>query len=359
MIFAAAVVDLWCVLPWFTHREWLKTEVQPRLVPFIGDFRYEPGPTIDPWRYRNWEVFPAFDKSSTEDQASGYRAGVPFSAFELRLTQRHRRTGSGAGTSGSERKVFKGLLMAVSIPRPVTGTVVLGTRNMFCADFKIRENSGPQKVSLEGTAIQAWASDLDAANVVLKPELLARIKATIETLGIRKLRMGWHDEQLVMLVELGKNLFELSQSREVDFYRDAEQVCDDLARLTGLIDTFGLDPVPGADAETAPLIERMKIDNPDPEGVHEDQKGCVWMILFPVIGFYVYCWLLADHIQPLAVLGAAAIVGVLAGMFLVKLLFHGGGLGTFRMLVTCLLVLIVAVPEQYQQWLPSFLRLSD
>lgn len=327
VIFTAAVLGIWCVLPWFTHRERLKTEVLPRLVPFFGEFRYERDPKVDPRRYQDWAVLPTFDRSSTEDEVSGRHAGITFSAFELRLTQRHSDAGSRAGTRGSEHKIFKGLLMAVTIPQPVKGTIVLGTRNMFRADFRIREQSGLRKVFLEATDLQAWASDPDAAVVLLKPDLLARIEAKIETLGIRRLRMGWHDDQLVMLVDFGKNLFELSQSKAVDFYRDAEQVRSDLARLTDLIDTLELDPLPEADAETAPLSERMKIDSPDPEGVLEDQKGCLWMILFPVIGFCTYAWLLADQMQPLAVLYTAAIVGVLAGVFLVKLLFHGGAAG--------------------------------
>ena len=359
VIFTAAVLVIWCVLPWFTHRERLKTEVLPRLVPFFGDFRYEPDPKIDPRRYQDWTVLPSFDKSSSEDQVSGRHAGVAFSAFELRLTQRHRKAGSEVGTRGSEHKIFKGLLMAMTIPRPVKGTIVLGTHNMFRSDFRIRDDSGLQKLFLQNTRLQAWASDPDAAIVLLKPELLARIEAKIETLGIRKLRMGWHDDQLVMLVDFGTNLFELSQRKAVDFYRDAEQVRDDLARLTDLIDTFELDPLSESEEETAPLSERMKIDDPAPEGVLEDQKGCIWMILFPVIGFCTYYWLLAGHMQPLAVLYTAAIIGVLAGVFLVKLLFHGGRLGTFLMLVACLLVLTMAVPEQYQHWLPSFLRNFD
>jgi hypothetical protein len=356
VLFTAAVLGMWCVLPWFTHRERLKSEVLPRLVPFFGDFRYEPEPKLEPRQYLDWAVLPTFDKSSSEDSVSGRHAGVAFSACELRLTRRHHNPGSRAGDGGSEHVVFKGLLMAMTTPRPVTGTIVLGTRNMFRSEFRIRDNAGLQEVFLEQTALQAWASDPDAAIVLLKPDLLARIEATIETLGIRNLRMGWHDDQLVILVDFGRNLFELSQRKAVDFYRDAEQVRDDLALITDLIDSFELDPGPDADAQPAPLAERMKVDNPAPEGSLKDQKGCIWMILFPVIGFCAYAYLLAGHMRPLAVLGTAAIVGVLAGVFLVKLLFHGGRLGTFLMLVACLLVLTIAVPEQFQGWLPSFLR---
>ena len=79
--------------------------------------------------------------------------------------------------------------------------------------------------------MQAWASDPDAATVLLKPDLLARIEAKIEALGIREMRMGWRNDQLVMLVDFGRNLFELSQRKAVDFYRDAEQAVPAVAAV--------------------------------------------------------------------------------------------------------------------------------
>lgn len=360
VLVAFVVLFIWCALPWFTHRERLKTEVLPRLVPFFGDFRYEPEPGASLARYKDSGVLPRYDKAVAEDEVSGFHAGVPFRAVELRLSEKVSESNRhGTGSRKSEHKVFNGLLMAVDSARPVNGTILLGTRRMFGGAFRIRDQSGLQKVFLEGTRLQAWASDPDEAMVQLMPELLARLEKMIETLGIRQLRMGWHEDQVVMLIDIGKNLFELNQLKEVDFYRDAEQVRDELARLTGLIDALELEPATETDSEPAPLGERMKILSPKPEGVLEDQKGCLWMVVFPVIGFCAYYWLLAGHLEPLVVLYIAAIGGVLAGVFAVKLLFHGGRLGTFLMLIACLLVLTLAVPEQYQQWLPSFLRFAD
>lgn len=70
------------------------------------------------------------------------------------------------------------------------------------------------------------------------------------------------------------------------------------------------------------------------------------MVLFPIAGFCLYAWLLAGHVRPLGTLALAATTGVLAGVFLAKLLFHGGRVGTLILLALCLLGLAPILPPE-------------
>ena len=349
LLLTACVLLIWIALPWWTHKGVIKREVLPRLLPFFG-FSYDAEPIPDLGRYAAWAVLPQYDQSSVEDELRGHHDGVPLRAMELRLRHRsasaHGRRRLGRSREAVGALVFGGVLLELQLAQPIAGTTLIGTPNMFRSpQAAVSDNSGLTALPIGSRSLKAWTDDPAAASTVLTADRVAGIEALVATADIRGLRLSWHGDRVIALIDFGENLFELPQRRGIDIVADGELLRTQLARITAVVDALALDPVAGADTEPAapvsPYVPQQKA-----QASLDEQRGCLWVVLFPIAGFCLYAWLLAGHVRPLGTLALAATIGVLAGVSLANLLFHGGRVGTLILLALCLLGLAPILPPE-------------
>jgi hypothetical protein len=347
LLVSACVLMIWVVLPWWTHKDEMKAEVLPRLLPFFG-YAYDPEPKTDLEQYVPWAVLPRYNQSAVGDEIRGCHAGIPLRLLELRLRYRETRPNRSSGIATRSRDavgalVFGGILLELRLAQAVAGTTLIGTPGMFRGHASVLDSSGLEELPLGKVALKAWTDDVDAANAILNATRLRDIEALATGTGLGGLRMSWHRDRIIALLDFGEDFFELPQRRRIDFDADGEQVRTQLSRITAVIDALTLDPVEGAAASTpiAPHPAR-------PQTVHalDEQRGCLWMLLFSVGGFCLYTWLLAGHVRPLGVLALSSTAGALAGVFLSKLLFNRGRMGSLLLFVLCLLGLAPVLPPE-------------
>lgn len=357
MVFAFGVaLFLWCAMPWFTHRDRLKHDVLTRLVPFFGDFSFLPEASLAPGEFAESGLLPQYNDHSVEDQLNGSYRGVPLRAVDLTLRHEYTsRSSRNSSRSKTVERVFKGVLLALELPRPAPCDMLLGTPDFFEKRFALRDDAGWQRLELPHGGLQAWTRDPDAGARFVNHALVDRVAALISRGGVRNLRMAWHGTQLAMLIDFGEDFFELPFRGEIDFRKFGEIVEGQLSRLTRVIDLLGLAPAGmEPDAPMRSLDQRMsqaaKLD-----ADHEKQdRGCLPMLVFTAAAFCAYLWLLVGVVQPVAALLLASVFGVLGGFGVAAVLF-----GERRRRSAWVLVLIgllgvsPALPDQTLEQFPG------
>jgi hypothetical protein len=351
-------LGVWCYLPWGLQRMRLKSEVLTRLVPYFGDFVYRLDPKWDLKALAARHCLPRFNRAFIEDEVSGVHAGICFRACEARLEYQYTRSsGSGSSrTTVTERdQVFDGLMVEVELPEAVRGTVLFGHASAFEGPrLQVPAEAGLHPVEMEQPGFLAWGSDPVAARRLLDPEFLARAAALASRFGVRELRLAWHGERMLMLLDFGKDLFELSQRGEIDFDRAGAIVGGQLERLTGTLELLGIEPLP--EHRRAPqrsLAERIAAGTQfDADMERKEDRGCLPAVVLFALGFCVFLWLLDGQVAPAGVLGLALVFGGAVGVGLANVMFAGRRvLGTVMLLVG-LLGLAPALPAERLQTLP-------
>jgi hypothetical protein len=357
VVFAFGVgLFVWCALPWFVHRDRLKHDVLTRLVPFFGDFSYLPEASLTPGEFENFGLLPQYNDHSAEDEVTGSHRGVPLRAADLILRYEYtpRRSGSSSLNKEIER-VFKGVLLALELPRPAPCDVLLGTPDFFKGRFAIRDESGWQRVELPHGGLEAWTRDRQACDRLVNADLVDRAAALVSRGGVRSLRMAWHGKTLAMLIDFGEDFFELPFRGEIDFRRFGEIVESQLTRLTRVIDLLGLPPA-GEPDDRPPrsLDERMRPAAKLEADFETQDRGCLPMVVFTAAVFCAYLWLLVDVVRPLGALGLAFVFGILGGFGLATVLFGERKRRSAWLLVLIGLVGISpALPDQTLDRLPG------
>jgi hypothetical protein len=349
---------VWCYLPWGLHRMRLKSEVLTRLVPFFGDFVYRLDPKWDLKALAASHCLPRFNKDFLEDEVSGVHAGICFRACEARLEYEYtRRSGSGSNrTTVTERdEVFDGLMVEVELPEAVRGTVLFGHASAFEGPRRqVPAEAGLHPVEVGQPDFRAWGSDPVAARWLLDPEFLARAAALSSRFGVRELRMTWHGERLLLLLDYGEDLFELPQRGELDFDRVGETVGGQLGRLTGTLELLGIEPIPEHQRPSQrSLAERVAAGTlfaADME--RKEDRGCLPTLALFTLSFCVFLWLLAGQVAPTGVLGLALVFGGAVGVGLANLMFSGRRVLGIVMLLFGLLGLAPALPAERLETLP-------
>jgi|GEM_PF-1184603 len=181
--------------------------VLPKLLSGFGQlgWRRPAQPPLD--EFRRYRLFPQWNSVYAGDEIHGDYRGLPLSISELNLIS----------SEGGSHSVFRGLVVALALPRGLRGITVVTSYQGVFAHFaeRWRENavqSSPlQSVHLEdpefAKAYQVHATDQISSRALLTPAFMERFKALAERLGAPALLV--EDNRLILaLATDSRNFFQ-------------------------------------------------------------------------------------------------------------------------------------------------------
>lgn len=190
-----------------------------------------------------------FTESHLEDRVEGRYRDTPFEMVEARL---RRRTSAGGDDNRSETKtVFKGLLMRIGVPEPVSSDIFItrelgGLGNKLGEMFSFGTGRNMPRVEFDHPGFEAafavYAEDPDAARRIMPPDFLDTLLAIAEAeggdKGARAMRAGFQDDAFYIALERHADFLKLgSLTRPVrDIEAELHAVFDDLALIRRIID---------------------------------------------------------------------------------------------------------------------------
>ena len=161
------------------YRQIYKTQVLPQLAAGVGNLTYRPASKDRVTRSGAERILPEYDVLEADDEIAGTYDGLPLEIIEVRLRQR---------TNKKSRVVFDGLLVAITLPRALTGTTVVTTEKSMWENFKTRWRGGPlEPVRLEHLEFEqryeVYSTDQIEARALLTPAFMERFMGLAESTG--------------------------------------------------------------------------------------------------------------------------------------------------------------------------------
>lgn len=154
-------------------------EVLPALAAALGEFTYTSDPAFDLERLKSSRLVKDFDSSSIRHQLSGRRTGLPVTVTQVELTR-------GSGDSQTVR--FDGLMVAVDLPRALSGVTAVvedgGALGNFADSLRV---ANVERIRLEDPKFErvyeVYGTDQVDARALLNPAFMERLLALGERPG--------------------------------------------------------------------------------------------------------------------------------------------------------------------------------
>ena len=229
----------------------LSETVMPAVCRFLGDLDHDKGARkrfpLD--RIQGLGLIGSFNRSHLEDRLEGRYRDTGFELVEAHLRQRTQ--SSNEDNDSRTRTVFKGLLMRISVPEPMSTDIFI-TQELGSIGNKLGEmlsfGTGRSMPRVEfdhpdfESAFAVYADDPQAAREIMPPGFLDTLLSIAEAEGGRKgtsgLRAGFQDDAFYLALERDDSFIEMGAlTRPVhDIEDDLHGVFEDLALVRRIID---------------------------------------------------------------------------------------------------------------------------
>ena len=161
------------------YRQIYKERVLPQIAAGIGNLTYRTASKDRVTKLGAERVLPEYDVVQADDEIAGTYNGLPVEIIEVRLKQRRNK---------KSRVVFDGLLIAITLPRSLTGTTVIMTDGGAWENFKTRWRGGSlEPVRLEHVEFEqqyeVYSTDQIEARALLTPAFMERFMALAKSSG--------------------------------------------------------------------------------------------------------------------------------------------------------------------------------
>lgn len=172
--------EMWAVhAPDRHYRRVYKQRVLPQLAAEVGDLTYREASRERVAKFAAERILPDHDRVQAEDEIAGTYDGLPVEIIEVRLRKR---------VNKKTRVVFDGLLVAVTLPRSLTGTTVVMTDRGLWEKFKAGwRGAAMEPVRLEHLAFEqryeVHSTDQVEARALLTPAFMERFLALADGSG--------------------------------------------------------------------------------------------------------------------------------------------------------------------------------
>ena len=111
------------------YRRRYKDQVLPQIASALGNLTYRESSKSEAERLTGLHILPDYDSLNSDDEIHGVHNGLPIRIVEVRLRRRQNKRSV---------TVFDGLLVAITLPRSLTGTTLVLTDRGMWANFKTR-----------------------------------------------------------------------------------------------------------------------------------------------------------------------------------------------------------------------------
>lgn len=180
----------------FRHR--VRDLVMPAVCQAAGDLRHSAGdaPGIPFEELESLGLLPRHNRRTMDDVFEGRHRDTEFIMAEARLRQRSR------GRRSRTRTVFRGLILAIAVPRDVTARILIARESSAIGNRLkgwIKGFAGMERVSLPHPAFEArfevYTDDLAVARATLTPSFCDALVELAETHAGQPIqgafRLGW------------------------------------------------------------------------------------------------------------------------------------------------------------------------
>ena len=172
--------EMWAVhKPDREYRRVYKERVLPQLAAGAGDLTYRRASGDRVAKFAAERILPLYDSVEAEDEIAGTHDGLPIEIVEVRLRKR---------VNKKTRVVFDGLLIAITLPRSLTGTTVVLTDRGLWEHFKATwRGAALEAVQLDDVTFEqrydVYSTDQIEARALLTPAFMERFMALAATSG--------------------------------------------------------------------------------------------------------------------------------------------------------------------------------
>lgn len=201
-LMAAAVILMIIGAPIVAYQENIKDSIIEDFINFFGSFRHFSARKISDADIKQSRLFSVYDRHLCDDYFCGTYKNTPMIIAEEEMSRKQ----------GKYRTtVFKGIIIIIDLPKPVTGqTVVLDDRGFF--NFLNNAGKGLQRIALEDVIFEkefeAFGSNQIEARCLLTTAFMERMLKVRETFKGKKIKFSFWDNRLLIAVNTSTDMFE-------------------------------------------------------------------------------------------------------------------------------------------------------
>lgn len=235
IVLVAAIIGLFFLWSWAAGPATrLQQSFRDRLIPsafgFIEGVRYQSADEPATFRSLPSAAVGHFNRSSIDDQIAGRFEGMDFEVYEASLSRK-----VGKNTT----QVFKGIIMALRLDRPLAGTLVatkpVGSVTKFFRD--LFGSGGLTQVITGSPAVDASyevRSDNPRAALPIAPRLTAALDRLHDDWPDQPGRVAVQGDTAYVLLPTARNFFELPHISQVcDYQQHISPMVTDIRKMLG------------------------------------------------------------------------------------------------------------------------------
>lgn len=280
----------WTYFSIHIYKSSIKSDIFPKILSFIGNYKYSPQCNNMVPPLKDSGIIPNYDRERSEDSISGVYKGVKIDLFETNLIERQRRTArnmhsgrkysnktltnfainlainsatggnnggshsSGHRHHGSRKRsndyhdvtVFKGIIINLSINKSFNGKTIVKKDSGKIGNFFKNKFSKLENVQLEDPQFEkmfeVYSDDQVEARYLLTTSFMDRLLRLAQSFGSKDIQCSFHDNKLLMMIPVEKNLFEPGSIYEAeDFVDDSKSLLREMVQIFQIINILKLD----------------------------------------------------------------------------------------------------------------------
>jgi Protein of unknown function (DUF3137) len=209
----------------------VRRAVMPAVCGAVGDISHDVGtaPDLDLDRLAKVGLVPRHDRQRIDDAFCGRHRDTGFTMAEVRLRRR------GGGRRRSSRMVFRGLVFAIEVPRPVPGLILIARDGGLIGNGLsgwMKGFEGMQRVALPDEAFEAsfeiYADRPEVARATVTPALCANLVALAAAQGGAPFQAAFADGRFFVAMRKRGDRFRVGS-----LFRSTDQLESEAACLLG------------------------------------------------------------------------------------------------------------------------------
>ncbi len=232
-----SVMVIWVNMASRAYEYEIKSKVFSEVFKFFGDFVYTPEGSEGLEGYSKFQIIPDYDRCKTEDMIQGKYNGVDLCFQELQLLQRNNKR---------EGTVFKGTTFIFEFNKKFVGQTIIRKANSKSGSIVHGGFSGLERVKLEDPEFErmfeVYAGDQIEARYLLSVTFMESLKDLGEFFGSDKIEASFCDNQLFIMMDGTKDLFEPgSIFEEINMVKECEMVIQQMYSIFDVVEVLKID----------------------------------------------------------------------------------------------------------------------
>ena len=197
--------------------------------------------------FESLHLIPSHDSFTTEDEVRGEHQGVPFFLIEADLFIRVRRSGDKPiGGRYKNKRVFRGLLIYMTCPKPFRGRVIVVEDAGWLLGLLGGLGIPGERIELEDPRFEkifdVFGTDQVEARYLLTPRFMERLVELSRSVGHGKLQLAFDEDKLMIALSSTEDQFEAGGFfTGLDNPERVQAVIDQIGRIFRIIEVLDLD----------------------------------------------------------------------------------------------------------------------